>query len=83
MQAPVRISQIYDVISTYLSRGVKGASKDFITFSIEMKTDDFSSVALKRSDFLASLDIPEFGIVIHGASGDEVALGSELETHNF
>ena len=48
-----------------------------------MKTDDFSSVALKRSDFLASLDIPEFGIVIHGASGDEVALGSELETHNF
>lgn len=40
-------------------------------------------MASEVEDFLASLDVPEFGSVVHGSCGDEESVGVERQADDF
>lgn len=62
---------------------VEGGGKDLVAVHVIVQTDDFCGVSLEGVEFCAFLDVPELGGGIHGASGNQLALGVEGHANDF
>ena len=48
-----------------------------------MEGNDFSAVAFERENFLTSLNVPEFGGLVHGTGGNKHAVRIELKANDL